>query len=374
MFINNSPLDRCDQILWLIKRSNLNFTAQETPFTLNVTIKKKYVNRWQDGTPDNVEGPVPVFSNELPENAIFENDDEKKGLLQQLEKANLANDIKKGEIADLENKIRNLTDQLKKSESEIDSIVDTKVKTFRDEKRALQMKHEKVCAEAKSLKQENENLGKDLKTVNVALKSAKKETKEVSKDTEKNINLLEEQVKHLTEYKIAKATEEKELKTKIKQVDKKLKSLNEKEAKLEIDKTAFERYKHKKVEQQTPVILTKDAIDIKQDENQNKVKTDGEMDSDTTDIEETHTGDPIIAYNVSVSQNPFELLCEEKQCLFENNSIKSENESDFGKNSKDIIEKEENAKPFEKKSNRMSPEQEKRVLEQIEEIMRGTLS
>ena len=79
MFINNSPLDRCDQILWLIKRSNLNFTAQETPFTLNVT--KKYVTRWQDGTPDNVEGPVPVFSNELPEKAIFENDDEKKGLL-----------------------------------------------------------------------------------------------------------------------------------------------------------------------------------------------------------------------------------------------------------------------------------------------------
>ena len=47
MFLNNSSSDRCDKILWLIKQSELNFFAQETPFGLNIQLKKKFVMKWE---------------------------------------------------------------------------------------------------------------------------------------------------------------------------------------------------------------------------------------------------------------------------------------------------------------------------------------
>ena len=37
----------CDQVLWLIKNSGLNFQLKETPFSLDICIKKRYVNLWQ---------------------------------------------------------------------------------------------------------------------------------------------------------------------------------------------------------------------------------------------------------------------------------------------------------------------------------------
>ena len=47
MFLNNSPKDICEQVYWLVKNSQLNFSAQETPYSLNLQIKKKFVNIWQ---------------------------------------------------------------------------------------------------------------------------------------------------------------------------------------------------------------------------------------------------------------------------------------------------------------------------------------
>ena len=46
MFFNNSPDDRCDQLFGVIKKSQLNFCAQETPFSLNLQIKKKFIKTW----------------------------------------------------------------------------------------------------------------------------------------------------------------------------------------------------------------------------------------------------------------------------------------------------------------------------------------
>ena len=47
MFLNNSPSDRCDQILWLIKKSDLNFFAQETTFGLNIQLETKFLKKWE---------------------------------------------------------------------------------------------------------------------------------------------------------------------------------------------------------------------------------------------------------------------------------------------------------------------------------------
>ena len=47
MILNNYPKDICEQVDWLVKNSQLNFSAQETPYSLNLQIKKKFVNIWQ---------------------------------------------------------------------------------------------------------------------------------------------------------------------------------------------------------------------------------------------------------------------------------------------------------------------------------------
>ena len=46
VFLQNSPSVMCDQILYLVKNSNLNFELHETPFSLNLAIKKSFAHHW----------------------------------------------------------------------------------------------------------------------------------------------------------------------------------------------------------------------------------------------------------------------------------------------------------------------------------------
>ena len=45
-FLENSPKTICDQIIWLIKNSGLNFQLKETPFGLEISLKKRFVHHW----------------------------------------------------------------------------------------------------------------------------------------------------------------------------------------------------------------------------------------------------------------------------------------------------------------------------------------
>ena len=46
-FLNNSPSQICDQLLYLVKNSNLNFELQETPFSLNLQLKNSFAQHWK---------------------------------------------------------------------------------------------------------------------------------------------------------------------------------------------------------------------------------------------------------------------------------------------------------------------------------------
>ena len=46
LFLENSPTVICEQIVWLIKNSNLNFQLKETPFGLDISLKKRFVQKW----------------------------------------------------------------------------------------------------------------------------------------------------------------------------------------------------------------------------------------------------------------------------------------------------------------------------------------
>ena len=69
VFLNNSPSQICDQILYLVKNSNLNFELHETPFSLNLKLKKSFAQHWKktdNSTPTNSSSPVPQKFNNHP--------------------------------------------------------------------------------------------------------------------------------------------------------------------------------------------------------------------------------------------------------------------------------------------------------------------
>ena len=76
--------------------------------------------------------------------------------------------------------INKLSDSSKKIAEEIDN----EVKISNDEKRIIQIKHEKLSAEFKHVKTEYEETKKESMKLSVALKSSRKETKEISKHFE----------------------------------------------------------------------------------------------------------------------------------------------------------------------------------------------
>ena len=153
IFLNNSPSIICEQILWLVKNSGLNFSVQETPFSLNLSIKKRFVTKWQNNL--NVgDTNVNVVSLEL---------------LKDIESKNLY-------ISELEKSLKALSEELASCNQVkvIDATVNDKLKLCSDEKRSLQIKHDKTCADNKIPKQEKETLSKDLNSASVALKSSRR--------------------------------------------------------------------------------------------------------------------------------------------------------------------------------------------------------
>ena len=222
-FLSNSPAIICEQILWLVKNSGLNFNVQETPFSLNLSLKKRFATKWQNN-PNVGDTNVKVVSLEL---------------LKDLES-------KSNYIAELETSLKTLSEELAKCSGvkQTTTPVNDELKFCR----TLQIKHEKTCAANKILKQENEALSKDLNSASVALKSSRKDTKDVAHRYEKKVEALEDKIKVLEQYKAEKDAEQKNLNSKSKKLDKKLKTINEKEAKVALEKLELERSKLKPLE------------------------------------------------------------------------------------------------------------------------------
>ena len=85
-----------------------------------------------------------------------------------------------------------------------------KFKAISEEKRSLQIKHEKVCAENKIFKNETE----EVNSLNVSIKALKKDVKNGGHKNDKKCEVLEAKIKNLTEFKMVKQAEEKDLKVK----------------------------------------------------------------------------------------------------------------------------------------------------------------
>ena len=77
---------------------------------------------------------------------------------------------------------KNYEEEVIELHSQKDEIVAEKVKVFSVEKRNIQIKHEKTCAENKTFKNENMELKTEINQLKVALRYSKKKMKIKLKD------------------------------------------------------------------------------------------------------------------------------------------------------------------------------------------------
>ena len=216
----------CAKILNTVRQSGLNFSIQETPYSFFVTVRKSVLKSLQVSILDESEtGTVNLASNALTEEL------QSHCLFLEQSNSRLKSDFEDAvhELEVLQSEKNDLSEHLTESKDKID-IVGNNIKVVNEEKRALQIKHERICSENKNLKNELESTKADLVTAVSTLKTTKKEAKDSSLQTENG--QMEEKIKVLEDFKRAKMSEEKILRNKIKKVEKKLKSVHEKEAEL----------------------------------------------------------------------------------------------------------------------------------------------
>ena len=201
----------------------MNFSVQETAFSLNIQLKKTFLNKWtvNGGFTDNAKNPN--FPNN-PSKELF-------GELQ----------AKDNQIDELVKSLVKQKAQTLEAQENLDTLAANKLKAFNDENKSIQSKHEKLCADHKILKGENVDLMKDLNALNVALKSCKKEGNDTAHKNQKKVENLEAKLKEHVQFKITKESEEKDLRAKTKKLNKKLKTIQEKEAELKVARNRLDR-------------------------------------------------------------------------------------------------------------------------------------
>ena len=150
----------CQEVVNAVRSSQLNFAIQETPFSLYFTVRKS-LNKSSNCD----------FSFKQPNEHLANEQETFQTKLKALQEANWI--LKKNyeealldaetfakENHSLKNKIDILCEKLSKAEEKNEAIVAQKAKAINDEKKSLQTKHEKLIADFKCLKNENDDAGK----------------------------------------------------------------------------------------------------------------------------------------------------------------------------------------------------------------------
>ena len=295
-----------------IQDSKLNFTMNLTPFSAYITIRSSFIKNY-----------VPVFDQQTQQNRdqlkAKELENKNKILtlkVKSLEKENVT--LKEG--------FENLAGSKNTSET-INSEASAAVK---EEKRLLQVKHEKICAEIKLIKNEKEDLVKKCNALSVADKANKKEIFDLKKRLDKNSEEFESQVRDLKAFKEQKLAEERAIKHIEKKNKKKARKELLNEAKVKAEQLKSDRTPKKNLDKNanSPPLTVQKVIGFEVEESWKKMGT---------------------------SEN----MVEEGVLEFDENS--------FGNASE--IDNDDKPSASEKKKNPMSQEQEKAFLEQFQKIL-----
>ena len=160
IFLENTPSVICDQVLWLIKNSGLNFQVKETPFSLDINLKKRFVNLWNQ----NYGNPV---SNQSPPHVSPQHHHEPKHDIQQKNSELLC------QINSMKANFEEVSRHKNEASQELFELDRAHRKLLKENKDLLK-RHEQVCSEWKAVKKEKENIEKENNYLSVALKMSKK--------------------------------------------------------------------------------------------------------------------------------------------------------------------------------------------------------
>ena len=203
MFLENSPQVICDQILWLVKNASLDFEVKETPYSLNLSVKKRFAQHWKSADQQQsqrIYSPAPKFK--VPTSCqVFQDSTEHQNASE--------------EPQETEN-LRDIINVMKKEKDDLEKEVVTcelKQKKLKKECSEIQSKHEKVCHDLKAIKSENEVITKQCNAAfSVALKSYKKDLKDGLEIFEEKLNIYKVENDKLNIFKNEKVFEERKRK------------------------------------------------------------------------------------------------------------------------------------------------------------------
>lgn len=224
IFLENSPQTICDQILWLVKNANLDFQLKETPFSINLSLKKRFAHHWNPSqfqrivTPDqNFPNPFSSQTFNKAQETFQETFRTQNSPEHQVETHKL-----KDAISDMKHEKDILEKEVVANELKQKKLV----KAYKE----IQEKHEKICNDLKNVKGENDALSKESKQFSVALESCKKTITENQKIYEQKLQNYKVENSKLTDFKLGKIAEERSRKKsekKARQKEKKVNALNE---------------------------------------------------------------------------------------------------------------------------------------------------
>ena len=228
----------CNSLLQNIRSSGLNFSFQETPLSVYVTLRKSFFKPKpnQPSPPEGVD--VTKTSTEIKSETCWKFQFEQlMAKYKELDKAysDMKNEFEEA-IDDCGDKNK-IIDDLRRSSNYRSKEVEemqAKCNTFEIEKKNLETKIVTLATENKSLKKEIVDVKTKVKEADKELKSLKKENKGIEHDFVRKVEALEGKVTTLQKYKSAKAAEENAF-------EKKIKAVKEREARVEIEKMEFER-------------------------------------------------------------------------------------------------------------------------------------
>ena len=223
---------KLNSLLQSIRSSGLNFSCQETPWSIYVTLRKSYVKHRDHQTPSS------VVTDSVKENLSTEHElkllkFEFAKLLASHEELKKAHQNVNSEfeetLEDLQDKTRTIEELAKKSYE-----LESRNKMLSVNNKNLEIKVIQVSTENKDLKIVVTNVKTELKEESKELKFSRKDQGRIEHNLNKKIEELELKVKNLLEDKVAKASEEKKIK-------KKARAIEKKEAEIEVAKLKIER-------------------------------------------------------------------------------------------------------------------------------------
>ena len=198
----------CDEIIRNVSSSNLNYRINQTPYSVYLTIRKKFIKEFEPNhsEPKIVSEENPKYVSDLEkENVYIKNEYDK---LARLYNACLQHKTS------LESEVNSLGAEFVRLKEAEEEKVCAEVKKVIHEKKNIETKYEKVLKENKDFKSEVSDLKREKNALNVAIKASKKEMSEQNKRSDAKIRELEKKVVELSEYRMKRLSEDRELKIK----------------------------------------------------------------------------------------------------------------------------------------------------------------